>query len=138
MPESDSSREICDVRIAGKKIMSNRFADHQRFKKREMGNSVKDRLASQALELLIDFEMALSERKRKYPVQEFFAFASAARRVHRPDPSGSVGAQGRGGGPKRFARMSRGEEKRGARRGLARGRPIGKPLLRRLRSIFRR
>ena len=44
-----------------------------------MDNSVKDRLASQALELLIDFEMALSERKRKYPVQEFFAFARAAR-----------------------------------------------------------
>ena len=60
--------------------MSNRFADRQRFKKRHMDNSVKDRLASQALELLIDFEMALSERKRKYPVQEFFAFARAARR----------------------------------------------------------
>ena len=49
-------------------------------RKRQMDNSVKDRLASQALELLIDFEMALSERKRKYPVQEFFAFAKAARR----------------------------------------------------------
>lgn len=80
MPENDSSREICDVRIAGKKTMSNRSADRQRFKKRQMDNSVKDRLASQALELLIDFEMALSERKRKYPVQEFFAFARAARR----------------------------------------------------------
>ena len=45
-----------------------------------MDDSVKDRLASQVLELLIDFEMALSERKRKYPAQEFFAFASAARR----------------------------------------------------------
>jgi hypothetical protein len=51
-----------------------------RFKKRQMDNSVKDRLASQALDLLIDFEMALSERTRKYPVQEFFAFARAARR----------------------------------------------------------
>ena len=80
MPESDSAREICDVRIAGKMTMSNRFADRQRFKKRQMGNSVKDRLASQALELLIDFEMALSERKLKYPAQEFFAFARAARR----------------------------------------------------------
>jgi len=45
-----------------------------------MDDAVKDRLASQVLELLIDFEMALSERKRKYPAQEFFAFASAARR----------------------------------------------------------
>ncbi len=60
--------------------MSNLFADRQRFKKHQMDNSVKDRLASQTLELLIDFEMALSERKRKYPVQEFFAFAKAARR----------------------------------------------------------
>jgi hypothetical protein len=51
-----------------------------RFKKRQMDNSVKDRLASQALDLLIDFEMALSERTRNYPVQEFFAFARAARR----------------------------------------------------------
>lgn len=80
MLESDSAREICDVRIAAKGTMSNLFADRQRFKKRQMDNSVKDRLASQALELLIDFEMALSERKRKYPVQEFFAFARAARR----------------------------------------------------------
>ena len=80
MTESDSVREICDVRIAGKETMSNLFADRQRFRKGQMDNSVKDRLASQALELLIDFEMALSEKKRKYPVQEFFAFARAARR----------------------------------------------------------
>jgi len=38
------------------------------------------RFFSSLLELLIDFEMALSERKRKYPAQEFFAFASATRR----------------------------------------------------------
>ena len=79
MPESDSAKESCDVRIAGQGTMSHLFADCQRFKKRQMDNSVKDRLASQALELLIDFEMALSARKRKYPVQEFFAFARAAR-----------------------------------------------------------
>lgn len=60
--------------------MSNLFADRQQFKKSQADNSVKNRLASQALELLIDFEMALSERKRKYPVQEFFAFARATRR----------------------------------------------------------
>jgi hypothetical protein len=63
-----------------KEIMSNLFADRERSEKRHMDDSVKDRLASQVLELLIDFEMALSERKRKYPAQEFFAFASAARR----------------------------------------------------------
>jgi hypothetical protein len=45
-----------------------------------MDDSLKDRLASQVIELLIDFKMALPERKRKYPAQEFFAFASAARR----------------------------------------------------------
>ena len=60
--------------------MSDLLADRERFKKRPVDESVKDRLASQVLELLIDFEMALSERKRKYPAQEFFAFASAARR----------------------------------------------------------
>ena len=80
LPESDSARGICDVRIAGKEIMSNLFADRERSKKRYMDDSVKDRLASQVLERLIDFEMALSERKRKYPAQEFFTFASAARR----------------------------------------------------------
>ena len=80
LPDSDSARGICDVRIAGKEIMSNLFADHERSKKRHMDDSVKDRLASQVLELLIDFEMALSQRRRKYPAQEFFAFASAARR----------------------------------------------------------
>jgi len=60
--------------------MSNLFADRERSKKRLIDESIKDRLASQVLELLIDFEMALSETKRKYPAQEFFAFASAARR----------------------------------------------------------
>jgi hypothetical protein len=59
--------------------MSNLFADRERSKG-PMNNSAKDRLASEVLELLIDFKMALSERKRKYPAQEFFAFASAARR----------------------------------------------------------
>ena len=80
MPESDSARGICDVRIAGTKVMSDLFADREQSKKRPMDDSVKDRLASQVLELLIDFEMALSEKKRKYPAQEFFTFASAARR----------------------------------------------------------
>ena len=60
--------------------MSNLFADRERSKKRLMDDSIKDRLALQVLELLIDFEMALSETKRKYPAQDFFAFASAARR----------------------------------------------------------
>lgn len=64
----------------GKEIMSDLLADRERSRKRPVDESVKDRLASQVLELLIDFEMALSERKRKYPAQEFFAFASAARR----------------------------------------------------------
>ena len=60
--------------------MSNLFADRERSKKSLMDDSIKDCLALQVLELLIDFEMALSERKRKYPAQEFFTFASAARR----------------------------------------------------------
>ena len=60
--------------------MSDLFADRERTKKRHMDDSVKDRLASEVLELLIDFEIGLSDRKRKYPAQAFFAFASAARR----------------------------------------------------------
>ncbi len=51
-PESDSVKGICDVRIAGKEIMSNLFADRERSKKRHMDEYVKDRLASQVLELL--------------------------------------------------------------------------------------
>lgn len=53
----------------GKEIMSDLPADRERCKKRPVDESVKDRLASQVLELLIDFEMTLSERKRKYPAQ---------------------------------------------------------------------
>jgi hypothetical protein len=49
LPESDSARELCDVRIARKEIMSNLFADRERSKKRHMDDSVKDRLASQVL-----------------------------------------------------------------------------------------
>jgi len=79
LPASHSARGICDVRIAEKEIMSNLFAD-ERSKRRHMDDSVKDCLASQVLELIVDFEMALSESKRKYPAQEFFAFANAARR----------------------------------------------------------
>jgi hypothetical protein len=45
-----------------------------------MDNSERDRSAAQALDLLCSFEVALSESKRKYPVQEFFSFANAARR----------------------------------------------------------
>ncbi len=60
--------------------MSDLFADRERTKKRHMDDSEKDRLASEVLELLIDFEIGLSDRKRKYPAQAFFAFASAARR----------------------------------------------------------
>jgi hypothetical protein len=103
LPESHSATGICDVRIAGKEIMSNLFADHERSKKRH--DSVKDRLASQVLELLIDFEMALSERKRKYPAQEFFCVCERCSAVHRPDPQGSSCAQGCGGGPKEFSVM---------------------------------
>jgi hypothetical protein len=51
LPKSDSARGICDVRIAGKEIMSNLFADRERSKRRH--ESVKDRLASQVLELLM-------------------------------------------------------------------------------------
>jgi len=74
------------------------------IKKRHMDDSVKDRLASQVLELLIDFEMALSERKRKYPAQEFFAFASAARRYIDLTVRISLCA-GTVGGPKGFSGM---------------------------------
>jgi hypothetical protein len=38
------------------------------------------RLATRVPGLLCSFEVALSESKRKYPVQEFFSFAKTARR----------------------------------------------------------
>jgi hypothetical protein len=44
-----------------------------------MPRSEKDRLASQVQERWIDFNMALSD-KRKYPVQQFKAFWEAGRR----------------------------------------------------------
>jgi hypothetical protein len=64
LPESDSARGIWDVRIAGKEIMSNLFADRERSKERHMDDSVTDRLASQLLELLIDFEMGFRKGSR--------------------------------------------------------------------------
>ena len=44
-----------------------------------MKESEKDRLASEVSELRTTFDVALSD-KRKYPVQEFRAFAKSARR----------------------------------------------------------
>jgi hypothetical protein len=60
--------------------MGGPFPDRQRSKRHQMDNSERDRSAAQALDLLCSFELALSESKRKYPVQEFFSFANAARR----------------------------------------------------------
>jgi hypothetical protein len=56
------------------------FPDRQRSKRHQMDNSERDRSAAQVLDLLCSFELALSESKRKYLVQEFFSFANAARR----------------------------------------------------------
>jgi hypothetical protein len=58
--------------------MCSPFSDRQRPK--SMDNSERDRLATRVPDLLCSFEVALSESKRKYPVQEFFSFANAARR----------------------------------------------------------
>jgi hypothetical protein len=60
--------------------MGGPFPDRQRSKRHQMDNSERDRSAVQVLDLLCSFELALSESKRKYPVQEFFSFANAARR----------------------------------------------------------
>jgi hypothetical protein len=60
--------------------MGGPFPDRQRSKRHQMDNSERDRSAAQVLDLLCSFEVALSESKRKYPVQEFFSFANAARR----------------------------------------------------------
>jgi hypothetical protein len=60
--------------------MGSPFPDRQRSKRHQMDNSERDRSAAQVLDLLCSFEVALSESKRKYPVQEFFSFANAARR----------------------------------------------------------
>ena len=45
-----------------------------------MDNSQKDRAADMVVELWCSFQVELAGRKRKYAVQEFFSFASAARR----------------------------------------------------------
>lgn len=60
--------------------MCSAFPDRQRPKRPQMDNSERDRSAAQVLDLLCSFEVALAESKRKYPVQEFFSFANAARR----------------------------------------------------------
>src|SRR5438445_6522278 len=60
--------------------MCSAFPDRQRPKRPQMDNSERDCAAAQVLDLLCSFEVALAESKRKYPVQEFFSFASAARR----------------------------------------------------------
>ncbi len=44
-----------------------------------MANAEKDRAAAEVVERHVDFELALSN-KRKYPVQEFKAFVQTARR----------------------------------------------------------
>jgi hypothetical protein len=45
-----------------------------------MGNPEKDGLATLVEEKWLDFQVALSKNKRKYPIQEFRAFVLAARR----------------------------------------------------------
>jgi hypothetical protein len=48
-------------------------------KEREMEKSDKDRLATRVVDLWCSFRVALTESKRKYPIQQFFTFASAVR-----------------------------------------------------------
>lgn len=45
-----------------------------------MDNSEKDRLATRFVDLWCSFRVALTERKRRYAVQEFLSFAAAARK----------------------------------------------------------
>jgi hypothetical protein len=45
-----------------------------------MDNSEKDRAAEMVVDLWCSFRVALTDSKRKYAVQEFFRFATAARR----------------------------------------------------------
>jgi hypothetical protein len=45
-----------------------------------MTDSAKDALAATVEERWVDFQVALSDSKRKYPVQEFRKFAHAVRR----------------------------------------------------------
>ena len=44
-----------------------------------MKESGKDRLATRVVDLWCSFQVALTESKRKCPVQQFFSFASAVR-----------------------------------------------------------
>ena len=45
-----------------------------------MEKSEKDRQATRVVDLWCSFQLALTESKRKYPVQQFFSFASAVRK----------------------------------------------------------
>jgi len=45
----------------------------------KIDNSEKDHAAAKVVDLWCSFQVALTDNKRKYPVQEFFLFASAAR-----------------------------------------------------------
>ena len=45
-----------------------------------MDTTEKDRAGTMVVDLLCSFQEALTDSKRKYPVQEFFSFAAAARR----------------------------------------------------------
>ncbi len=44
-----------------------------------MEKSEKDRLATRVVDLWCSFRMALTESKRKYPIRQFFSFATAVR-----------------------------------------------------------
>ena len=44
-----------------------------------MEKSEKDRLTTRVVDLWCSFRMALTESKRKYPIQQFFSFATAVR-----------------------------------------------------------
>jgi hypothetical protein len=44
-----------------------------------MEKSEKDRLATRVVDLWRSFQLVLTESKRKYPVQQFFSFASGVR-----------------------------------------------------------
>ncbi len=46
----------------------------------KMPASQKDKLAAEAIDRWVDFQVSLSSEKRKYPVQQFQAFWSATKR----------------------------------------------------------
>jgi hypothetical protein len=72
-------RVCCDTRCGRVTIKYTLSLARKMQKEREMEKSEKDCLATRVVDLWCSFQLVLTESKRKYPVQQFFSFASGVR-----------------------------------------------------------